>query len=541
VNAQPDISYSLILFPASGISFFIAYLAWIRRRTAPCARYLAANSLANGVWSLFYAFHWTTLYRFSEFFWVDMCYLGIVFAPSTLLSFIFCYTNRNTPIVKKIIRQTYLVPVIILFLLWTDPWLGLFYGGNPRGGSAAVVGRGIGFWLAIGWSYVLMTIAIVDILHAYVTYPKHYRGQTTLILLGTTFPVILNIISIAGWLDLPDFDITPTALSVTGVAFALAILSQGLLDLMPVDRGFVFETHRDYIAILNTQKRVVDVNRNFHKLFPHNTSDCIGAYFYELRSAYPELPQPKFFSKEEHYEFSLTHLPEKYLEMIIYPIKQTPDEITGYVLTIRDVTVQNKANQALLIAYEKLEKQLAENKNLQEKLREESIRDPLTNLYNRRYFYEALSRELQRAERDGQTVGIIMLDIDHFKRINDTYGHDAGDTVLRAVGAFLQHNTRGADIACRYGGEELTLVLPGASLADTQQRAEVLRAGIQALVVQHNGQALAQVTISLGVAVFPEHSVLADDIIRAADQALYQAKRNGRNRVEVGTSRHSEA
>jgi diguanylate cyclase (GGDEF)-like protein/PAS domain S-box-containing protein len=166
-------------------------------------------------------------------------------------------------------------------------------------------------------------------------------------------------------------------------------------------------------------------------------------------------------------------------------------------------------------------------------LQEQAIRDPLTGLHNRRYLDETLPRELQRAERAGQPVGIIMLDIDHFKWFNDTYGHDAGDTVLRAVGAFLQQHTRGADIACRYGGEEFTLVLPGASLADTQQRAEELRAGILSLVVKHNGQALAQVTISLGVAVFPEHSALADDIIRLADQALYQAKRNGRNRVEV--------
>ncbi|MFP4437130.1 MAG: PAS domain S-box protein [Chloroflexaceae bacterium] len=177
---------------------------------------------------------------------------------------------------------------------------------------------------------------------------------------------------------------------------------------------------------------------------------------------------------------------------------------------------------------------------LREQLQQQAIRDALTGLYNRRYLDETLPRELHRAERDGQPVGIIMLDIDHFKRFNDTYGHDAGDTVLRAVGTFLQQHTRGADIACRYGGEELTLVLPGASPAATQQRAEELRAGIQTLAVQHNGQALAQVTVSLGVAVFPDHGVRADTIIWLADQALYQAKRNGRNRVVVVTIPHSE-
>jgi diguanylate cyclase (GGDEF)-like protein len=109
------------------------------------------------------------------------------------------------------------------------------------------------------------------------------------------------------------------------------------------------------------------------------------------------------------------------------------------------------------------------------------------------------------------------------------------------VGAVLQEHTRGDDIVCRYGGEEFMLVLPGASLAATQQRAEELRTEVQALMVEHGGQALAQVTVSLGVAGFPAHGTTADSLIRAADQALYQAKRGGRNRVEVGTIRHSEA
>jgi diguanylate cyclase (GGDEF)-like protein len=126
-----------------------------------------------------------------------------------------------------------------------------------------------------------------------------------------------------------------------------------------------------------------------------------------------------------------------------------------------------------------------------------------------------------------------MLDIDHFKQFNDTYGHDAGDALLRALGQFLQINTRGEDIACRYGGEEFTLVLPGALLGDTRQRAEELRKGISALTVRHLGQPLVAVTISLGVAVYPEHGNSASGIMKAADIALYQAKQAGRNQVVI--------
>jgi diguanylate cyclase (GGDEF)-like protein/PAS domain S-box-containing protein len=171
------------------------------------------------------------------------------------------------------------------------------------------------------------------------------------------------------------------------------------------------------------------------------------------------------------------------------------------------------------------------NLYLREQLREQSIRDTLTGLFNRRYLDEMLPRELQRAERQRQPVGIILLDIDHFKYVNDTYGHDAGDILLQTMGAFLQQTIRGHDIACRYGGEEFILVLPGASLQDTLQRAEQIRGEVQTLVVEHQGQVLDSITASLGVATFPGHDMTAAMLIRAADQALYQAKGNGRNCV----------
>jgi diguanylate cyclase (GGDEF)-like protein/PAS domain S-box-containing protein len=172
---------------------------------------------------------------------------------------------------------------------------------------------------------------------------------------------------------------------------------------------------------------------------------------------------------------------------------------------------------------------------LREQLQQQAIRDGLTGLYNRRYLDATLPRELQRVVRQQQAIGVIMLDIDHFKHFNDSYGHDAGDALLRAVGAFLSANTRGEDIACRYGGEEFILVLPGAVRVDTQQRAEAIRIGIQKLQLEHHGQPLETITVSLGVAVLaePAATVSADMLIRQADQALYQAKRTGRNRVVV--------
>jgi diguanylate cyclase (GGDEF)-like protein/PAS domain S-box-containing protein len=171
------------------------------------------------------------------------------------------------------------------------------------------------------------------------------------------------------------------------------------------------------------------------------------------------------------------------------------------------------------------------NLRLEESLRSQSIRDPLTGLFNRRYMEESLEREMRRAIRNRASVGIIMLDLDHFKSINDTHGHDGGDAMLRAVGAVLQRSIRAEDIACRYGGEEFTLILPDASLHEAAQRADYIRQAVKQLVVAHRRQNLPTITMSAGVATYPDHGPTADAVLRAADTALYQAKARGRDLV----------
>ncbi|WP_199246495.1 diguanylate cyclase [[Phormidium] sp. ETS-05] len=170
------------------------------------------------------------------------------------------------------------------------------------------------------------------------------------------------------------------------------------------------------------------------------------------------------------------------------------------------------------------------NLKLRETLEHQSIRDPLTGLFNRRYMEEFLELELRRASRKQQSLGVVMMDVDYFKRFNDTFGHEAGDTLLRELGMLLKNSLRGSDVACRYGGEELTLILPECSLADTLERAEQIRQEIKAMQVLHRGELLGAVTVSSGVACFPEHGSTGDAVIRAADMALYRAKKAGRDR-----------
>lgn len=174
------------------------------------------------------------------------------------------------------------------------------------------------------------------------------------------------------------------------------------------------------------------------------------------------------------------------------------------------------------------------NLKLYATLQNQSIRDPLTGLFNRRYLNEFLERELRRAERNQECLSILLLDVDHFKLFNDTFGHDAGDAVLRHLSEFLQEHIRGSDIACRYGGEELVLVLPGASLDHAMQRAEQLRQGVKHLHVDYP-QPLGSITVSIGVACFPTHGLSGAIVLQAADMALYHAKATGRDRVVMAS------
>jgi diguanylate cyclase (GGDEF)-like protein len=173
------------------------------------------------------------------------------------------------------------------------------------------------------------------------------------------------------------------------------------------------------------------------------------------------------------------------------------------------------------------------NLKLRETLRNQSIRDPLTGLFNRRYLEETLEREIRRAERNRGALGVVMIDLDHFKQFNDTYGHDAGDMLLRELGRLLESSIRGGDVACRYGGEEFLLILPGADAETTRQRAEQLRESVKHLFVSHRGQSIGSVTLSGGVAAFPDHGTTGDALVQAADAALYRAKGDGRDRVVV--------
>jgi len=215
------------------------------------------------------------------------------------------------------------------------------------------------------------------------------------------------------------------------------------------------------------------------------------------------------------------------------PMSAQNETLGLFFLSTTEAIELPEAKQQLAQAVAKQLGMALANLNLRETLHHQSIRDALTGLFNRRYLEESLQQEVIRAQRQQYPISIVMIDVDHFKKFNDTYGHDAGDYVLQVVSNLLQDSVRGSDIACRYGGEELTLILPELPLEHAQIKAEAIRKGVEEFNLTYNNQRIGNVTISLGLACFPRHGLTGAAVLQAADSALYQAKAAGRNRLIV--------
>jgi diguanylate cyclase (GGDEF)-like protein len=222
------------------------------------------------------------------------------------------------------------------------------------------------------------------------------------------------------------------------------------------------------------------------------------------------------------------------------PMTSQGEAIGSISFYFQEKTEITKGKRQLAVTVAKQFGLVLANLKLRETLKGQSIKDSLTGLYNRRYLEEYISRETHRALRQQHSLGILMIDIDHFKQFNDTYGHAAGDIILKELGALLRQNLREYDIACRYGGEELIMILPETELPTCQQRAEQLRQRVKQLRVVYNDQILQSISVSIGVACFPNHGLMASKAIEAADEALYQAKAQGRDCVVIAQNHNRE-
>jgi diguanylate cyclase (GGDEF)-like protein len=240
--------------------------------------------------------------------------------------------------------------------------------------------------------------------------------------------------------------------------------------------------------------------------------------------------------RPERSEVHCTHFagkaPDRYVCLPMTAHGETLGVVTVECPTA-EVAAQAEQRESTLSSLGEMAAMAIASLNLRQKLESQSIRDGLTGLFNRTFMEIALERELSRAARQGKQVAVMMLDIDHFKQFNDSFGHEAGDIVLREVAETMRLGVRGEDIVCRYGGEEFIVIMPEIATRAANERAELLRRMVSDLALRYHGQPLRQVTISIGIAMYPDNSDHADELLRSADHAMYAAKHKGRNRVIV--------
>ncbi|MDX1706163.1 diguanylate cyclase [Pseudidiomarina sp.] len=302
------------------------------------------------------------------------------------------------------------------------------------------------------------------------------------------------------------------AYAATGRAFERLLPSiPGALYLIAPSRDFA--------------ERIIEWNNNIEPVPRFHPEDCRALRLGRVYRA-----------SHESAELFCMHADEHELSFSVCIPLVTRDEVLGTLFLAAPKGTSASLNDHELALAKTVAERLSlalSNLRLTEKLRRESVRDPLTGLYNRRYLEETLEREIQRVSRAGKPLSVITLDVDHFKRFNDTFGHEAGDRVLEELATQMTSLARPGDVVCRFGGEEFMLILPEAATDIASARAEELRRRIEGLELFYGGHSLGTVTISLGVATFPDHASRKEDLLRLADNALYEAKKRGRNQVAV--------
>ena len=245
-------------------------------------------------------------------------------------------------------------------------------------------------------------------------------------------------------------------------------------------------------------------------------------------------------AKSPSFRFEVPHLHKTgevfWVEINSTPIYDKSGQIICYNGIMRDIEDRKRDQARLQEVNQRLSAQIAEITELQARLKEQAFRDSLTGLHNRRYLDETLPRELSRAKREGYPLALIMIDLDHFKRVNDTFGHAAGDTVIVGLAKLLGKGARDSDIICRYGGEEFVVVLPMMNLGAAQHRAQAW-CDTLCNTAQVHGEFRISITLSAGVSAFPDHGADADTLLNRADAALYRAKDGGRNQIQAAEPR----
>jgi diguanylate cyclase (GGDEF)-like protein/PAS domain S-box-containing protein len=527
------------IHPFTILSLLSAILTWIAsittwRRSGPGSLMLSLLLLSMTVWSGFYSTRWMNISLGSKLFWFDLMYIGVSGLPTLFLLFVLAFTHNDAWLTRRNIFLLSLQPILSTILFWTNEYHHLFYQSldlvQENGFLAVDFVRGPWYWINTVYSYAIIGIAFLVLSQCALRWSPLYLNQYRLILIGSFIPWAASAYSEFYFSQWHGLDLAPLMFGLSGIIYVFAIFHTHFMDLIPIARSLLIENMRDGVLVLDLRNRIMDINPAMEGFLEEKISFYMGKNAFEVFQPWMEKTDLFLDKTETRIELKVPKDPSRYVDLQVTPLYDRSQSMNGYLMVFRDITESKQVEKRLRYVNDRLQGQLIEIGLLQSKLREQAIRDPLTNIFNRRYLDETLDRELSRAAREDYPVCVIMVDIDHFKRVNDTHGHEAGDLVLKAIAETLSDHCRRGDFACRYGGEEFVVALPNITLETAYARAEDLRKSLNLLSVPYEEHNLS-VTISMGIACFPENGQTRDCILRAADQAMYAAKEAGRDHI----------
>lgn len=492
----------------------IAFYAF-RRRLQPGAVAFAILALFEAEWTLGYIGQSLAPDLQGKLLWNNIQFLGAVIVPLAYWWFCLGYSGRR---VARFFRVFLIAAALgVVLFIWTDSIHGLFRThphlepGYPfdrlvfLNGPAYDVYTYLGYGLLIIGTYVLTT--------SYISAPRIFRLQISTVLIGILIPWITTVVTWLGIVPVRLHDITPLSFAASNLVVAWALFRYRLFDLVPIAHATLVENMEDGMVVLDNESRIVDINPAGQRILDLPIRQVLGKNLLQQRAVFQELftggREPHSISKELELTVNGAARIFEARASALYDHRRFA---SGRLILLRDIT---------------------ERKRTEEKLSRLAITDPLTGLYNRRHFFTLAEQEYERSVRSGRPLSIVLFDVDHFKTVNDTYGHIVGDQVLETLSNRCRSVLREYDVMARYGGEEFIIMLPEADAVQARRIGERLRTVIaDAAITTKAGPAV--VTISLGVACSQDQSRLSlDQLVDCADQALYAAKQHNRNCLRV--------
>lgn len=503
------------------LSALAAWLTW-QRRTAPGARPLLLLALAAGWWCLLQGVSLSLGSIEGRVLAAKVQYLGVSSAPFAWFLFAVHFTGLRRWQRPRRLLLVALPEILTLVLAWTNEHHGLIWERmrlvEGPGYMATQIEHGIWFRLRVAYAYGLVIVASL-IAGFHFAYQPHHRRRLVAFLLAPLPVIVLNLIYVADLQPATMIDLTPSGFALGGLVLTWALYRHDLLGLTPISRSAVLDLVPSGVIVLDWGERILDMNRAAHRLLPSLPGGFLPQ---DLHAAVQELGRgaetaPLVEMDGRSFEISRTEAAGRGRSVVLL------HEVTDRLRLERELrelgTELGRANEEL--------KSLVNT-------------DSLTGLPNRRRFMEVLSREVERTSRYRHPLALILLDLDDFKRINDTLGHPTGDAVLQELGAIVLATIRVTDLAGRLGGDEFGLLFPettveGARILLERLRDRIATAGFPAV----NGTGLP-VTVSIGVAGAAGPTT-TEELLQRADDALYRAKGSGRNRVHVAGAAEGSA